>query len=83
MATRDEVKQAVRSNSALLVDARPAAFFEGETRHQAAKYPGTLKGAVNLEHSRWFEPGSAKMVSGDAARSLAAEACPNGTRARR
>ena len=72
VATRDEVRQAVLSNSAQLVDARPAAFFEGQTRHQAAKYPGTLKGAVNLEHSRWFEPGSAKMVSGDAAKTLAA-----------
>ncbi|MBA3592139.1 sulfurtransferase [Methylibium sp.] len=72
VATRDEVRQAVLSDSAQLVDARPTAFFEGETRHQAAKYPGTLKGAVNLEHSRWFEPGSARMVSGDAARSLAA-----------
>jgi len=72
VATRDEVRQAVLSNSAQLVDARPTAFFEGETRHQAAKYPGTLKGAVNLEHSRWFEPGGVKMVSGEAARTLAA-----------
>jgi len=72
VATRDEVRQAVQSNSAQLIDARPTAFFEGETRHQAAKYPGTLKGAVNLEHSRWFEPGSARMVSGDAARALSA-----------
>ena len=72
VATREEVRQAVLSNSARLVDARPAAFFEGQTRHQAARYPGTLKGAVQLEHSRWFEPGSARMVSGDAARSLAA-----------
>jgi thiosulfate/3-mercaptopyruvate sulfurtransferase len=72
VATRDEVRQAVLSNSAQLVDARPAAFFEGQTRHQAAKYPGTLKGAVNLEHSRWFEPGSARMLSGDAAQALAA-----------
>ncbi len=72
VATREEVRQAVLSNSAQLVDARPSAFFEGQTRHQAAKYPGTLKGAVNLEHARWFEPGSARMVSGDGARSLAA-----------
>ncbi len=71
VATREEVRQAVLSNSAQLVDARPTAFFEGQTRHQAAKYPGTLKGAVNLEHSRWFEPGSARMLSGDAAQSLA------------
>lgn len=76
VATREEVRQAVLSNSAQLVDARPTAFFEGQTRHQAAKYPGTLKGAVNLEHSRWFEPGSARMLSGDAAQSLA-KSLPN------
>jgi len=80
VATRDEVRQAVQSNSAQLIDARPTAFFEGETRHQAAKYPGTLKGAVNLEHSRWFEPGSARMVSGDAARALSASLPDRGQR---
>ena len=72
ITTRDEVQKAVESGSAQLVDARPEAFFNGETRHQAAKYPGTLKGAVNLEHSLWFEPGTSKMVTGDSARSLAA-----------
>lgn len=71
IATRDEVQKAVESGSAQLVDARPAPFFNGETRHQAAKYPGTLKGAVNLEHSLWFEPGSSKMVTGDPAQALA------------
>ena len=71
VATRDEVRAAVASGSARLVDARPEAFFKGETRHQAARFPGTLKGAVNLEHSAWFEPNSTKMVSGDAARRLA------------
>jgi thiosulfate/3-mercaptopyruvate sulfurtransferase len=73
IATREEVQSAAASSSARLVDARPEPFFSGETRHQAAKYPGTLKGAVNLEHSRWFERGSAKMVTGDAAQSLAAD----------
>lgn len=71
ITTRDEVQKAVESGSAQLVDARPEAFFNGETRHQAAKYPGTLKGAVNLEHSLWFEPGTSKMVTGDPAQALA------------
>jgi thiosulfate/3-mercaptopyruvate sulfurtransferase len=50
----------------------PTEFFEGQTRHQAAKLPGTLKGAVSLEHSRWFEPGSATFVSVEQARKVAA-----------
>ncbi len=72
VATRDEVRAAVTSGSARLVDARPEAFFQGQTRHQAARFPGTLKGAVNLEHSAWFEPNSTKMVTGEAAARLAA-----------
>lgn len=78
IATREEVQQAVTTSSAQLVDARPEPFFSGETRHQAAKYSGTLKGAVNLEHSRWFERGTSKMVTGDAARLLAAGMPANG-----
>jgi thiosulfate/3-mercaptopyruvate sulfurtransferase len=54
IATRDEVAQAVGNRSARLVDARPAAFFAGETRHPAAKAPGTIVGAKNISHDVWF-----------------------------
>jgi len=54
------------------VDARPAAFYSGETRHQVAKTPGTLKGAINVEHSTWFEPKSSLVVSASEAKKLAA-----------
>ena len=54
IATRDEVAQAVGDRSARLVDARPAAFFAGETRHPAAKAPGTIVGAKNISHDVWF-----------------------------
>lgn len=59
IATREHVAQQARNDSAVLVDARPADFFLGETRHQAAKLPGTLEGALNLEHSRFFNGNSA------------------------
>lgn len=59
---RDEVEQKVSKGAAVLVDARPADFFNGETRHQAAKVPGTLQGAVNVEHSRFFNGNSAVFV---------------------
>jgi thiosulfate/3-mercaptopyruvate sulfurtransferase len=54
IATRDEVAQAVSHRSARLLDARPAAFFAGETRHAAAKTPGTIVGARNVSHEVWF-----------------------------
>lgn len=54
IASRDEVAQDIDKGSAVLVDARPKAFYEGETRHAAAKVPGTLPGAVDVEYSRFF-----------------------------
>lgn len=54
IATRDEVAQVVANHSALLLDARPAPFFAGETRHTAAKTPGTIVGAKNVSHDVWF-----------------------------
>jgi thiosulfate/3-mercaptopyruvate sulfurtransferase len=74
VATRDELVALVGTGKATLVDARPAAFYHGETRHQAAKVPGTLKGAVNVEHATWFRPGTSTFVSADEARKLAAAA---------
>lgn len=72
IATRDEVKAQIESGKGRLVDSRPADFFNGDTRHQAAKLPGTLKGAVNLEHSRWFAPGSSNLAAPEEIRRIAA-----------
>lgn len=72
IATRDEVAQAIERNNAILVDARPADFFNGHTRHAAARSAGTLQGAVNLEHASWFAPGSSSFVSVDEARRVVA-----------
>jgi thiosulfate/3-mercaptopyruvate sulfurtransferase len=72
IATRDQVLAAVNAGNAKLVDARPAEFYKGETRHQAAKLPGTLKGAVNVENASWFKPGTSTFVSADEARKIAA-----------
>jgi thiosulfate/3-mercaptopyruvate sulfurtransferase len=73
IATRSEVASDISNDQVILVDARPAEFFLGETRHQAAKLPGTLRGAVNLENDKWFEPGSSTFVSVDDARKIAAD----------
>jgi thiosulfate/3-mercaptopyruvate sulfurtransferase len=72
LASRDELASLVGSGKATLVDARPSAFYRGETRHQAATVPGTVKGAVNVEHATWFKPGSSVFIPADDARTLAA-----------
>ena len=74
IVSRDEVRSRIESGQGRLVDARPANFFRGETSHQASKVPGTLRGAVNFEHSSWFVPGTSTFVSVDEARRIAATA---------
>ena len=41
-------------SDAVLIDARPDAFFQAETRHPAAKEAGTLRGAISLVNFGWF-----------------------------
>lgn len=72
IATREALQGRRGAGSAHLLDARPAPFFHGQTRHGAALVPGTLKGAVNLEYTRWFAPDSARMLPADEVRRLAA-----------
>lgn len=81
IATREQVVSQIGDKKVSLIDARPAAFFRGETKHPAASVPGTVKGAVNLENSRWFAQGSAAMVSPADAQKVAADAklAPNDT----
>lgn len=68
---KDEVLRRIRSGGSQLIDARPAAFYRGETRHSSALAAGTLKGASHLEHERWFVPGTAQFVPVDKARDIA------------
>jgi thiosulfate/3-mercaptopyruvate sulfurtransferase len=71
LVTREQLVASVDSDGAILVDARPAAFFEGKTRHTSAKVPGTLQKAVNVEHSMWFKPGTSQVVDASQAKALA------------
>lgn len=71
VATRGEVERIVAERSATLLDARPAAFFAGDTRHAAAKVPGTIVGAKNVDNAVWFKPGSAALVAPDEAAQIA------------
>jgi thiosulfate/3-mercaptopyruvate sulfurtransferase len=71
VATRDEVEQAVESKRALLLDARPLHFFTGETRHPAARTPGTLVGAKDVDNAVWFGPGSAALLDAASVQKIA------------
>lgn len=72
IATRDEVRQVLDAGSTQLVDARPATFFTGDTRHPAARAPGTIVGARNVSHEIWFDKGS--MLPADDIRRTAQQA---------
>lgn len=81
IATREELQGRLAAGSATpaggtkLLDARPSPFFNGQTRHAVSLVPGTIKGAANLEYTRWFAPDSARMLPADEVRRLA-EASP-------
>lgn len=72
LASRADVQQALGGSTRLL-DARPAEFFAGETKHAAARTPGTIRGAQNVDNAVWFQGDSAVMVDADDARRIARE----------
>ncbi|MEM1382734.1 MAG: rhodanese-like domain-containing protein [Pseudomonadota bacterium] len=49
---------------AIMVDARPAAFFRGEKKHDGAAAAGTLKNALNITHDSWFRGPTTEIVTG-------------------
>lgn len=72
LADTDEVASVVDGKGeAVLVDARPAEFYNGKKAHDAAARPGTLPGAVNLVHSSFFNGGT-KVVDQASAAEIAA-----------
>lgn len=78
-ATRAELESTLQGPHALLVDARPAPFFEGRAAHDAAGAWGTLPGAVNLDNARFFKPGSAALLEpAELARVAASASAPAG-----
>jgi thiosulfate/3-mercaptopyruvate sulfurtransferase len=71
LATREEVAQAQTTKRELLLDARPLAFFLGETRHPAARTPGTLVGAKDVDNAVWFAPQSAALLDAASVQNIA------------
>lgn len=59
LASTDTVARVVEgAHDAVLVDARPAEFYEGRSKHDAAGRPGTLPGAQSLPYSDFFISGA-------------------------
>lgn len=71
MASAAEIQAVLDGGEqALLLDARPEAFWSGESMHPAAARPGTLPQSRYFEHSGWFDNGPA-IVDAAAVRRLA------------
>ena len=62
LATREDVRKWLGQPDLVLVDSRPAPFFQGKVAHEAARAPGTLPGAENLDSDLYFELGSAVLL---------------------
>ncbi|MGE8318207.1 MAG: sulfurtransferase [Comamonas sp.] len=73
LVTREQVRQHVDLSNASLVDSRPDAFYQGQTRAPAAKLSGTLPGAQQLDFNQWFVPGTSRFVDTATARQIAAQ----------
>jgi thiosulfate/3-mercaptopyruvate sulfurtransferase len=76
LVNRTDLVQQVAAGKVNLVDAREMEFFEGDTRHPAAKVAGTIKGAVNLEHSAWFPSGTSVFATPAQAQKVLANSAP-------
>jgi len=72
IVTTEDVAKRIKAGDATLIDARPSAFYQGETKAPAAKAAGTLPGAVNVTYDKWFAAGSGVFVSADQAKQIAA-----------
>ncbi len=72
-ATAEQVRGILDGEGeALLLDARPESFWNGEEAHPAAARPGTIPQSQYFEHSGWFSDGPA-IIDAEAARRLAEE----------
>jgi thiosulfate/3-mercaptopyruvate sulfurtransferase len=72
LATRADVEKALGGPTRLL-DARPQEYFDGDTKHGAARQPGTIVGAKNVDSAVWFEGDSAVMLAPAEVRRIAQE----------
>lgn len=67
LATAEDVQQILNAgDKALLLDARPESFWNGQEAHAAAARPGTLPQSEYFTHDGWFESGPVIVNAGSA-----------------
>lgn len=76
LATTEDVATTLNSDDIQFVDARPADFFNGQTKAGAARVAGTLPGALNLQQAELVETtdGVAYFLTAERIRQLAEDA---------
>ncbi len=62
LATRDDVKRALQTHDAQLVDARPAGQYEGKVKSPAVRVAGTLPGAVDAPAVDFATPDGTRLA---------------------
>ncbi|CAM5222869.1 Thiosulfate/3-mercaptopyruvate sulfurtransferase OS=Castellaniella defragrans OX=75697 GN=HNR28_001942 PE=4 SV=1 [Castellaniella defragrans] len=78
IAETPQVAAQVGNPQTRLIDARPLDFYLGKVKAPTAQVPGTIKGAINVENSRWFEPGTSIFLPKAQAEAVAAKLLPHG-----
>ena len=78
IAETPQVAAQVGNPQTQLIDARPLDFYLGKVKAPTSQVAGTIKGAVSVENSRWFEPGTSIFLPVDQARAVAAKLLPQG-----
>ena len=71
LATRDEVRALLGQPGLVLVDSRPAPFYQGRIAQDVARARGTLPGAINIDSDLYFELGSAVLMDKTSLRDVA------------
>ncbi|MCY3878993.1 MAG: rhodanese-like domain-containing protein [Rhodobacteraceae bacterium] len=61
------------TDNVVLVDARLADFYSGDTKHKAAARPGTVPGAINYAHYNFFDGDSPRVKTAFDVTALKAE----------
>ena len=67
-----EVEAVERNADAVLVDARPASFFEGKQKAPGAKAYGHIPGALNLDSASFYDPATNRLRPKDQLAAIAA-----------
>jgi len=81
LITREGVGEVLAGcRESTMIDARPAAFWEGKKKHAAASRSGTLEGSLQITHDSWFPGSKSRLTAAGRVLEIARETgyAPNG-----